>query len=291
MKLFILNFRNNEVGSGIKPGALERYDVDGKLAEEGNSAGDSLRQASRVVFVTHGYNVNAEEGRVGLRNFASFLELSEDDAVVLVLWPGDKRILSTLSYPLQGNNADETARHLVLFIAERNIIQKDTQLSFITHSLGARVGMETVKRMLSKRGYNFEQVCLMAPALVDYSLSNAKEYQEATDSCGRVAVLASRMDLVLAGAFPLGNLLEVFPLMRKRTVGLALGWHGPRNHRSGKVPDNVFHEQISVSNGVGHGDYIPEEPAQKRPEHSRGEEAAQFASGVVNHKVKPEYWF
>jgi hypothetical protein len=296
MNLFVLDFRRNDEGSGATSGVLRRLKNPGKPALSGEIASDFLRQVSRIVFITHGYNVNRSEGRVGLKNFASYLSLPEDEAVVAVLWPGDKenKIWSAASFPWQGNTANDTAKRLVTFITERKIVALNTRLSFITHSLGARVGMETIKRILSKKGYEFEQVCLMAPALVDYSLANKKEYREATESCDRVAVLASRMDFVLAGAFPIGNLFEVFPMMRKKTAGLALGWHGPRSYWGEPNSDNIIHEQIDATNNVGHGDYIPNKSlgyGSNAPNRSqkKGIAAAQYAFDVIENKDHPSY--
>ena len=297
--IFVLDFRSSDEGSGLTAGVLKQLDNAGEEVS-GEFAADLLRQASHITFITHGYNVNRKDGREGLLNLASHLPSDDTKAIVAILWPGDKEnnIWSTLSFPWQGSNADDTAKALVTFITQRRAIMPGTPLSFITHSLGARVGMEAIARMVGKL-YPVEQVCLMAPAIVDSSLASSKEYRSATESCDRIAVLASRMDLVLGGAFPIGNLLEVFPLMGKESVGLALGWHGPvnkgRSNKKEKIPENVLHKQISWTRNAGHSDYIPDfsygeyqnNGASSSQRNRRS--AMSYAADVMSNRADPKY--
>jgi esterase/lipase superfamily enzyme len=190
---------------------------------DGERACDRLRLARHVIFLAHGYNVNRSNGRSRLANLASFIDSSPETAVVATLWPGDS-VIPVVNYPFEGKTADDSAKALARFIIERNALRPGTRVSVMTHSLGARVGMEALKRLLGKN-YPLSQVCLMAPAVVDYSLARSKDYRETTTSCERVTVLSSKHDIVLKYAFPAGNFLGVFPLFSNSTIGLALGYH------------------------------------------------------------------
>jgi pimeloyl-ACP methyl ester carboxylesterase len=163
---------------------------------------DLVREAS-VTFLLHGFNVNRQEGRDSLYRLAGRLAPVIGGAIVIVLWPGD-HWAGPISYPFEGNDADASAAELVRFI--ERVVEPSTTLSFVSHSLGARVVMETLKRLGD--GYAIRQVCLMAPAIDDSSLADPEVYASSAESAQRVAVLASRKDSVLQLAYPIGDLLS-----------------------------------------------------------------------------------
>ena len=268
MMVFILDFREANRGGAVVPGRLTQ------------GAEDDLRRASKVTFLVHGFNVCRRKGTEGMRRLASRLPSTADGAVVAVLWPGD-HFVRVVSYPFEGRDADDSAAMLARYI--RRVLRPGTEISFVTHSLGARLAMETVKR-LRRRGYRFRQVCLMAAAIDDFSLAEPLDYRATTQEADRVAVLASRKDLVVRFAYPVGDRLQAFFFFWRETTGLALGFHGPRPTKRSAIPQNVYHEQISPERGSGHGDYIPD--ATPNPEQIS---ATQFADEVLQGIEEPRY--
>lgn len=286
---FVLDLRSRNIGGGVTSGVLRILN-----GPEGETALDQLRLASRVVFLAHGFNVNRSDGREKLSHLAEFIDAPADMAVVAVLWPGDS-VIPVVTFPFEGKTANDSAAALARFILERNALRPGTSISVVTHSLGARVGMEAFKRLLGA-SYPLSQVCLMAPAVVDYALARPQDYLATTEACERVTVLSSVRDRVLQFAFPVGNLLEVFPLFRRTTLGLALGYHGPRSDPGSyePVPQNVVAEAISPAWDVGHGDYLPDFSPRTWPSPATAKQerqwmAALFAADTV--KGVTSWWY
>ena len=287
--IFVLDLRSRDRGGAVTSGVLSMQD-----GPTGQLAVDRMRLAQRVIFLAHGYNVDRREGRTKLTNLATFLGDGPAVAIVAVLWPGDSMV-PVISYPLEGSTADDSARALASFIRGRNAILPGTPISVVTHSLGARVGLETLKRLLGS-AYGLQQVCLMAPALVDYTLARPADYRATTLACERVAVLSSRQDQTLRWAFPVGNLLGVFPLFRNNSIGLALGYHRPRSVPFSRetTPDNVHAEAIASDFRVGHGDYLPDFEKTRPPpamsaHDTRTQLAAEFAAKVLRGVPSPDF--
>lgn len=138
-------------------------------------------------------------------------------------------------------------------------LRRDVPLSFATHSLGARVAMGTV-RTVCQIGFRIEQICLMAPAIDDDSLSDARIYRRATNHSRRVSVLSSVEDEVLKLAYPVGDLLYTL-FHRGERWDQALGYHGPKPESEfhQPVPENVYHVAIPEGRHADHGDYLPDE--------------------------------
>lgn len=234
----------------------------------------------RVVFLVHGFNVSRPSGQEKLAAFANRLTFDEDRALVAITWSGDSSI-GPVSYPFEGNNADDTGAELAAFI--QRTFAPGTELSFVSHSLGARVVFETLKGLSGDR-YPIGQVCVMAAAIDDFSVSEPQVYSQQVTSAERVAVLASERDNVLRWAYPLGDLLQSFIFFWKDVSGLALGYHGPRPGRFDPIPPNVKHVQIPTNCGVDHGDYlfagVPGPLAAR---------AVRFADLVVRGEPSPDY--
>ncbi len=279
---YLLSFREDSAGA-VTAGHLKVL-PDGP---EGRAADDLLTLETSVVFLTHGFNVDKEEGTKGLGNLAAFVDNGQA-AVVSVLWPGDHG-LAALSYPVEGKDADDTADAFCKYI--ERILEGKPDLSFVTHSLGARVAMGTIKR-LEGRGFSVREVCLMAPAIDDFSLASPNLYREQVVNAGRVVVLASREDEVLKYAYPAGDLLQAF-LFWDDVAGLALGYRGPRAYdEDNAVPGEVLPVQIPETRNSNHGDYIPDFKPKTKPEgcHQKNQRsAARFAAQVVRGDILPVY--
>jgi pimeloyl-ACP methyl ester carboxylesterase len=276
--IYVLDFRMSPVSGFVAAGHLE------SSAELGNE--DDLRRESRLTFLVHGFNVQRARGRLSLTGFAQQLP-SISGGIVAVLWPGDS-LVGPLSYLFEGRDSDDTAAELARYIDR--VVTAGTELSFVGHSLGCRVVMETVRRLTGGR-YPIRQLCLMAAAIDDFSLALAENYRAAVGSSDRVAVLASKRDQVLKLAYPAGDLFQSFLFFFKETAGLALGYHGPKSRREQSVPDNVFHVQIPDSRGSNHSHYLPEDgPPGDDPDRNRNRaSAARFAEAVLNGTASPRY--
>lgn len=271
---YVLDFRGADSSGAVVPGRL--------------LSGDEfqLHAEPRVVFLLHGYNTNREKGRAALSRLAQKLSVTVNDAFVAVLWPGD-HWTRAISYPFEGRDADDSAKELARYIDR--VIARNTELFFVSHSLGARVVMETVKRL---RGYPVRQILLMAPAIDDSSLANPKVYRGVSDAADRVAVLASRKDNTLKYAYPAGDALQAFVFFWKDVVDLALGYHGPRKSGTSVIPSKVYAEQIPDARGSDHGHYIIGDPAQDVPGDpavANRISAAEFAADVLRGVVNPRY--
>jgi pimeloyl-ACP methyl ester carboxylesterase len=258
-----------DVGGPVVPGVL--------VAGAGLGTEFDLRRERRISFLVHGYNVNRSDGSAALQRLAE--DLTDDGrAYVGVLWPGD-HWTGPVSYPFEGQPADDTAATLVRYI--KDIVASGAELSFATHSLGARVALGAVARLPAT--YPVTQVCLMAAAIDDDSVANRAAYRRAVQGTTRVAVLASERDVVLRFAYPAGDFLQSL-LFEKDYFSLALGYHGPRRTAQDNIPAQVYHVQIPTSRGADHGDYLPGDVPNKEQL-----SAVRFTRDVLQGIIQPNY--
>ena len=271
--IYFLDVRGRNVGGPVVPGRI--------VTVPGISSGseDDLRREPRVVFLVHGFNVSRPEGQAALSQFAAALTSTRNDAHVVVTWPGDSWAKAA-GYPLEGNDADDSAREIVRFIDR--VLPAGTVLSFASHSMGGRVVMETIKRLPAGR-YVVAQACVMAGAIDDFSLAWNKAYLGAVQRSERVTVLASQGDKVLRFAYPAGDFLQSFLFFWKDVAGKALGLRGPRAKDRSPVPPNVLHVQIPDLARVNHGDDISAKPGPKQIA------AGKFADAALAGVARPEY--
>jgi hypothetical protein len=273
--IYILDFRAADVGGAVVPGRL--LQLSGAQPPLGTE--DDLQLETKITFLLHGFNVNRDEGREGLLRLANLLPAAAGGAIVGVLWPGD-HWTGALSYPFEGNDADDSGAELARFI--ERVVRPGAGLSFVSHSLGARVVMETVKRLIGG-GYRIGQICLMAAAIDDSSLADPEDYRDAVEITERVAVLASHKDKVLRFAYPGGDLLQAF-FFWDDDAGLAAGYHGPKAVDEHPLPSHVYHCQIPDLRDSDHGDYIPaNSPSPNQLS------AALFVDGVLKLVITPQY--
>jgi Alpha/beta hydrolase of unknown function (DUF900) len=243
MESLVLDFRSAPQGGAVVPGRL----TAGTL--------DRLQQCGTMVFLVHGFNVDRADGTAELTAFATHLPaLGANAAAVAVLWPGDS-VIGPLCYPFQTSKADDSAVELATFIGDN--LPQHPGISFVGHSLGCRVVLETVRQLWIKN-VAVAQVCLMAAAVDNDSLAGAVDYFNAAQYATRLGVLYSPSDRVLRDAYPLGNLLSAF-IHWTATTDAALGYTGPRASASppGNVPADVQGVGIAAADGVDHGDYLP----------------------------------
>ena len=264
MTCFVLDFRSSACGGAVVPGQLDPHGPGVEV----------LQQCRSVTFLIHGFNVDRQSGTAELAALAALLPVTLTEAAVAVLWPGDSTI-GPLSYPFETNKADDTALELVKFIGD--VLIQQPQLSFLAHSLGCRVAMETARHLWIKNA-PVAQVCLMAGAIDNDSLADKAEYQGASQYAARVAVLYSPSDQVLKLAYPTGTLVSAF-LHWTRTTDAALGFTGPRANPGESTPGTVVAVGIPATNGVDHGDYLP---SPNGPPTAKQMSAASFANAALS---------
>jgi hypothetical protein len=151
-----------------------------------------------VLIATHGFNVDRAAGIACLSNWESLLQLPQPySAFVGLLWPGDSVWAHGLDYPDEPKIAN-AAGGLVAQYLDDNFANA-ASISFASHSLGARVVLETISQM----SLPVRRLVLMAGAIDDNCLNT--EFQAAAAKIGTISLLASKKDSVLSMDFPLGN--------------------------------------------------------------------------------------
>jgi esterase/lipase superfamily enzyme len=197
------------------------------------------------VFATHGFNVSRAQGVHALARLERDLGLPPRFVFVGVLWPGDWWI-PVVNYPSEAGDAVRCGRLLAGFANTTLALAAD--VSLVSHSLGARLVLETAKRLARPA----REVCVTAAAVDDDCLAT-KQYADARAKSKRISVLASRQDAVLRLAYPAGDFLSDVFYDDDSPNRKALGYHGPRP----RALEHVLHAQIPPEQKYGHGDYFP----------------------------------
>jgi Alpha/beta hydrolase of unknown function (DUF900) len=180
-----------------------------------------LIQGRDVLLGTHGFHVNRADGISNLSHWEEWLQPGPNGLFVGVLWPGDSRWVPFLDYPVEGNEAIKSGQLLAAYLGAN--FAGSASVSFTSHSLGARVVLETIRHLPSSLKIN--ALLLMAAAIDDNCLVN--EYKDAAARVARISVLASQRDEVLKWAFPVGNPLSGIVTRGDPYWHAALGRTGP----------------------------------------------------------------
>jgi esterase/lipase superfamily enzyme len=209
-----------------------------------------LFRNKEVLFVTHGFNVNAKKGINALGRFDQRLHVTGAEFCVAVLWPGDWWI-PAINYPVEAGDAVDCGQRLAKFCKDN--LSEANSISFVSHSLGARVFLEAVKRLDGRA----RVLCMAAAAMDDNCL--LKQYVVPVGKTDRIVNLASKKDWVLHYAYPAGDAVsDAFGDDDSPFVG-ALGRYGPRTPRAPNVTGYEIPERLDY----GHGSYLP--PSDKNP--------------------------
>lgn len=200
-----------------------------------------------VFFIVHGFNVNQKDG---LKHLGYWLDkVAVGNAVKIgVLWPGDCFIPIFVDYVVEGHEAIKSGDLLSAFLNAN--FTGAVNLSFVSHSLGARVVLQTI------RGLNLHvrRVLLMAGAIDDNCLTS--EYADAAKKIDQISLLTSKRDFVLAAAYPLGNPLQGIIDRGHPYYHAALGREGPAQPAQ-LAPRLQSGWEIPGKLDYGHLDYIP----------------------------------
>jgi hypothetical protein len=235
--------------SGGMP-AAEVTPRDG-LTPLGVSQISALVNGRDVLLGVHGFNVNRSQGIQHFTDWEPLLTLNSTALFVGVLWPGDSRWAPVVDYPFEGGVANESGQLLASFLNQ--YFTEASSLSFVSHSLGARVVLETIRAL----DRPVRRLIMMAGAIDDDCLID--EFKDAAAKAGSVgiSVLASKKDEVLSMAFPIGNLVEGLITPGHPFWHAAIGHTGPQKPYGAQVHRNW---QIPNTWEYGHGDYLPGNP-------------------------------
>ena len=231
-------------------------DVTVKIGDQIIDVADlvALMRGRNVLLGTHGFNVNRENGIASLTSWESKLQLGSA-LFIGVLWPGDAKLPIFIDYPCEGDEAIRSGKLLGPFLDK--YFADVASLSFVSHSLGARMVLETIAQM--NRNRIVRRLVLMAGAIEDNCLTS--EYQNSADKVDSISVLASRGDWVLKFAFPPGNLARGIISRGHPYWSSALGREGPAPMR-----DNIASDwQMPDAWGYGHLDYLRKQSGPPLP--------------------------
>jgi len=205
---------------------------------------------SHIVILVHGYNNNF---CAGCRSYANFLKRVPErfPKVGRLFWPGDitPAFISGLSYPGKIGTAQECGRKLATFLAELASRRSTSiEVSFVGHSLGCRVVLETLKAARRQAVWpSVRAVCLMAAAVPVGLVEPNEELEKASRSVEHRLVLFSHSDNVLKWAFPVGQAYAALFAGTEDEIYLsAVGLRG----RPESYPTASSHME-----GNGHSDY------------------------------------
>lgn len=219
------------------------------------AAGRERPQKDLLVLV-HGFNNNRREAQDAYIAFRARqkapidtqgrerLEAMLGDA----FWPGDAELagpadlLDFLVYPATISRAKETADALSTYLRERKDV---LNLNLVGHSMGCRVVLETIRRLLADPGFRtpIRKVCLMAAAVPTEAVLPGGALAPALLAAEQVQILFSPHDVVLSGAFPLGQ------------TAAGDGFWPEAIGRKGNVPLSPGHVIREEVPDAGHGDY------------------------------------
>jgi len=256
--------------------------------------GQMIRGA-HVCFLIHGFNVNRDEGYTGLGAAAQEMALGgallnlatppgqKDlyipglDFVIPLLWSGDWYL--PVNYPFLLPDIRLTGRYFARMMLGEGL--HFDRISFVTHSMGARVALEALQQTVVMAKQNsaarlpvFEKVIFTAAAVSDQALDDL-DYADAVDAVKNFTVVSSLADTVLSGAFPWGNAVEQALWANDPGTDSALGRYGPRLQRASKALSKTSWYPVPPPPpgrdyvAPNHGDYFPR-PAAPRPGYPNG---------------------
>jgi hypothetical protein len=206
----------------------------------------ALVKNKNVLLATHGFNVSYVDGLRSLGRLETVLAPTAGEVVFGVLWPGDWAI-PAVNYPFEDKIAAQSGRLLAAFC--NRWLAGAANLSLMSHSLGARVMLETLAGLQGRRVRN---LCIAAGAIGADCLTD--QYPAAVENCDAVVTLSSMEDLVLSLAFPVGDLIADILDADHKPFQRALGREGPETPYP--TPP-IGADQIPDGDGYNHGDYLP----------------------------------
>ena len=214
----------------------------------------------RVCFLVHGFNVPvshaiwcegpAAQEYEALGNLG--LQITAADIVVTVMWPGDG--LPGWDWFTAYTHSKDVGGKFAEFLASRAFT--GSEVSFISHSLGARVVLETVAQATGVRA-SFGTAVLMAAAVGDNAL-DLPDYAAGSAKLDRIVILSSMKDVILQVFYTAGSIAEQALWSDYDETSKALGRYGPAFAAKSKIPPKTEWYEIKPGNSQDHGDYLPD---------------------------------
>ncbi len=210
-------------------------------------------KGKHVLIATHGFNVPGAAGTDNLTRWEALLTLPANAVYIGYLWPGDSVWLHALIYPEAAKVAMDAGDRLAAWLNTN--LSAAASVSFVSHSLGARVVLEAIKGV---KGLTVRRLLLMAGAVDDTVLGG--EFASAAKQVAKISNLSSHKDDVLKWAFPLGNPISGIFAEGHPFWHAAIGREGPKNNPPAPAQLDVVCREPDAWN-FGHGDYLPPSPA------------------------------
>ena len=254
---YFLDFRTNEVGGAVIDPRL--FEGDGTIAPLAltricDAWVPSIVSGKNLLFAAHGFNVSRSQGACSLGSLDAYLSLAPPNLLIGILWPGDCW-LPIVDYPFEGGVSLDCGGRLAAFC--NNQCGSAQSLSFLSHSLGARLVLEAIVHLKRQA----RSVCVTAGAINRDCLTT--EYSRAAANSAMISGLASHNDDVLKVAFSIGDPFADILHDDHTPFQAALGADGPQVPIP--QPPVRFPWQIPDGCGYGHGDYLPPHPAVALP--------------------------
>jgi esterase/lipase superfamily enzyme len=222
------------------PEVIAPVDLSSGLVGKGNygSLCEEVK-GKRILLLVHGYNCGAKGVR---ETYALIEEMARKflpagngrgyNQVVGYAWPGGDHVYE---YGSARRRSKKAGLALKRCIQELSGSSQAGLIDVMAHSMGARVALNALKGQKSRL---VGDLCLMAAAVDDDSLSHKGKFRSSCRACERVWVFHSRGDKVLKTAYQIGDWSK------------ALGRRGPK--ASANLPGNVFSVDCTP---LSHGDY------------------------------------
>jgi esterase/lipase superfamily enzyme len=247
--MILVSCRQNFTGAEKFGGGLQARDY--KLDPGGKNPPEKLAdltleqladlvRGKHALVIVHGYNTPFENVAPAYAQVEQKLRqhkitgAGKYEAVLGFLWPGYDMFLE---FKLAIRSANQTAPFLgeLLKLVNTNALSTDVQ----THSLGARVALQTLK---SVKPLWIDNLILQAPAVNDESLSPKQEFNKSLDQTNRAFAMWSRSDKALLG-------------FMFSEASRALGRWGPSNKKKLATENPNLYSINGSPQKLDHGDY------------------------------------
>ena len=220
-----------------------------------------------VLLAAHGFNVSYESGLGSLTRLETALAMQSNEVFLGILWPGDW-VIPAINYPFEDGVASHAGALLGSFC--NRWLAGANSISFLSHSLGARVVLEAIKGS-SRR---VRRACITAGAVNSACLT--EEYAAAAANCDEIRTLSSKMDTVLEFAYPPGDFLADLLDPDHPPFEPALGRGGPANPYGAWVRPS----EIPDAPPYNHSDYFPPGSPPAPGDPTEWMNAAQFMASA-----------
>jgi hypothetical protein len=248
MPHWFLSTRAHSVGGPVGPVKILDADRPGFPGDLTPELLEAIR-GREVFFATHGFEVNQKVGTKDLDDWLDNLQIG--NAVPIgILWPGDCILPIFVDYIAEGREAIHSGDLLAGFLNAN--FTAAVSLCFASHSLGARVVLQTIAGLSAN--LRVRRVLLMAGAIDNTCLTG--EYRQAANKIDEISILASTEDEVLALAYPLANPLQGIIDRGHPYYHAAIGREGPAQPYP-PAPRLHPNWQIPKTLNYGHHDYLP----------------------------------